>query len=43
MQFRKATKRLTPFLRNCLLVVCLIYIGGSWIMPPEHRIWMKWC
>ncbi|MGU9827970.1 hypothetical protein [Pseudomonas sp. LF242] len=32
MQFRKATKRLIPFLRNCLLVVCLIYIGGSWIL-----------
>jgi hypothetical protein len=34
MQFRKATKRLIPFLRNCLLVVCLIYIGGSWILSP---------
>lgn len=32
IQFRKATKRLIPFLRNCLLVVCLIYIGGSWIL-----------
>lgn len=32
MQFRKATKRLIPFLCNCLLVVCLIYIGGSWIL-----------
>ncbi|WP_448653858.1 hypothetical protein ACSHWC_12825 [Pseudomonas fluorescens] len=34
MQFRKATKRLIPFLRNCLLVVCLIYIGGGWILSP---------
>ncbi len=34
MQFRKVTKRLIPFLRNCLLVVCLIYIGGSWILSP---------
>lgn len=32
MQFRKATKRLIPFLCNCLLVVCLIYIGGSWVL-----------
>ncbi|WP_242199827.1 MULTISPECIES: hypothetical protein [unclassified Pseudomonas] len=23
-----------PFLRNCLLVVCLIYIGVSWIISP---------
>ncbi len=34
MQFRKVTKRLIPFLRNCLLVVCLIYIGGGWILSP---------
>jgi hypothetical protein len=34
MQFRKASKRLIPFLRNCLLVVCLIYIGGGWILSP---------
>ncbi|NVZ72110.1 hypothetical protein [Pseudomonas costantinii] len=32
MQFLKAIKALVPILRNCLLVVCLIYIGGSWIM-----------
>lgn len=32
MQFRKATERLMPFLRNCLLVISLIYIGASWIM-----------
>lgn len=32
MQFRKATKCLIPFLRNCLLVVCLIYIGGTWFL-----------
>ncbi|MEO8493200.1 hypothetical protein [Pseudomonas sp.] len=32
MQFLKAIKALVPMLRNCLLVVCLIYIGGSWIM-----------
>ncbi|WDU62599.1 hypothetical protein LRS56_28420 [Pseudomonas poae] len=34
MQFRKATERFIPVLRNCLLVVCLIYIGGSWILSP---------
>lgn len=34
MPFRKATERLMPVLRNCLLVVCLIYIGGSWILSP---------
>ncbi|PRA32325.1 hypothetical protein [Pseudomonas poae] len=32
MQFLKATERLMPILRNGLLVVCLIYIGGSWFM-----------
>ena len=32
MQFPKATKRLGPLLRNCLLIVCLLYIGASWIM-----------
>lgn len=32
MQFLRATKGLLPVLRNCLLVACLIYIGGSWIM-----------
>lgn len=34
MQFPKATKRLMPVLCNCLLIICLIYIGGSWIMSP---------
>ncbi|MEN5152615.1 hypothetical protein [Pseudomonas orientalis] len=34
MPFCKATERLMPVLRNCLLVVCLIYIGGSWILSP---------
>ncbi|WP_339497890.1 hypothetical protein [Pseudomonas canadensis] len=32
MQFLRATKGLLPVLRNCLLVACLIYIGGNWIM-----------
>lgn len=32
MQFLRATKGLLPVLRNCLLVACLIYIGGHWIM-----------
>lgn len=32
MQFLKAIKGLTPVLRNCLLAVCLIYIGGGWLM-----------
>ena len=32
MQFLKGIKALVPALRNCLLAVCLIYIGGSWIM-----------
>ncbi|WP_455823538.1 hypothetical protein [Pseudomonas graminis] len=32
MQFRKAIKGLIPVLRNCLLAVCLIYIGGSWLI-----------
>ncbi|WP_259172544.1 hypothetical protein [Pseudomonas sp. BIGb0164] len=32
MQFLRATKGLFPVLRNCLLVACLIYIGGHWIM-----------
>ena len=34
MPFRKATKRLIPVLRNCLLVICLLYIGGSWVLSP---------
>ncbi|HCT04281.1 MAG TPA: hypothetical protein DIW86_02840 [Pseudomonas sp.] len=32
MQFLRATKGLFPVLRNCLLVACLMYIGGHWIM-----------
>ena len=32
MQFLWATKSLMPILRNCLLVACLIYIGGGWIL-----------
>ncbi|MFC6296981.1 hypothetical protein GNF76_14010 [Pseudomonas sp. CCM 7893] len=32
MRFLKATEGLVPTLRNCLLVACLIYIGGSWVM-----------
>ncbi|WP_338513935.1 hypothetical protein VRC24_24655 [Pseudomonas poae] len=32
MQFLRAIKGLLPVLRNCLLVACLIYIGGNWIM-----------
>lgn len=32
MRFLKAIEGLVPILRNGLLVVCLIYIGGSWIM-----------
>ncbi|KMT56207.1 hypothetical protein [Pseudomonas fildesensis] len=32
MRFLKAIKGLIPVLCNCLLVVCLVYIGGSWIM-----------
>lgn len=32
MQFLRATKGLLPVLRNCLLVACLIYIAGNWIM-----------
>lgn len=32
MQFLRATKGLFPVLRNCLLVACLMYIGGNWIM-----------
>ena len=34
MPFRKASKRLIPVLRNCLLVICLLYIGGSWVLAP---------
>ncbi|WP_321861533.1 hypothetical protein [Pseudomonas paraveronii] len=34
MRFLKATEGFIPILRNCLLVVCLIYIAGSWIMSP---------
>jgi hypothetical protein len=32
MQFLRATKGLMPILRNCLLVACLIYIGGGWLL-----------
>ena len=32
MRFHKATEGLLPILRNCLLVGCLIYIAGSWIL-----------
>ena len=32
MQFLWATKGLMPILRNCLLVACLIYIVGGWIL-----------
>ena len=34
MRFLKATEGFIPILRNCLLVVCLIYIAGSWVMSP---------
>ena len=34
MPFRKVTKPLIPVLSNCLLVICLIYIGGSWVLSP---------
>lgn len=30
--FLNVTERLIPILRNCLLVVCLVYIAGSWIL-----------
>lgn len=32
MRLLKATEGLIPILRNCLLVVCLVYIAGSWIL-----------
>lgn len=32
MRFHKATEGLLPILRNCLLVGCLIYIAGSWLI-----------
>lgn len=34
MRFHKATEGLIPILRNCLLVGCLIYIAGSWLISP---------
>ena len=34
MRFHKATEGLIPILRNCLLVGCLIYIAGSWLLSP---------
>lgn len=32
MRFLTATERLIPILRNGLLVVCLVYIAGSWFI-----------
>ena len=32
MRLLKATEGFIPILRNCLLVVCLVYIAGSWIL-----------
>lgn len=32
MRLLKATEGFMPILRNCLLVVCLVYIAGSWIL-----------
>lgn len=34
MRLLKVTEGLMPILRNCLLVACLVYIAGSWIMAP---------
>ncbi|WLI09768.1 hypothetical protein PSH66_27985 [Pseudomonas sp. FP597] len=45
MQFLRATKSLLPVLRNSLLVACLIYIAGSWIMssgtPDLDKVVLK--
>ena len=32
MRLLKGTEGFIPILRNCLLVVCLVYIAGSWIL-----------
>lgn len=32
MRLLKVTEGFIPILRNCLLVVCLVYIAGSWIL-----------
>lgn len=32
MRLLKATEGFIPILRNCLLVVCLVYIAGSWVL-----------